>query len=113
MICSRFDYYSPYVLFLCALRLELCGCVCGPTLHFCHKPFFHHSPIFSVFICFLYAFARRSAAESDSSVSVYAFMQFWSDRRCSKEFFMSKMLARAFSGWFSSVRLRQGQVVEG
>lgn len=28
-------------------------------------------------------------------------------------FHVKKMLARAFSGWFSSVRLRQGQVVEG
>lgn len=117
MICSRlFAYfdYSPYIL-LYSLRLELCGCVCGPTFLFTFATnLFHHSPTFLLlYLLSFYDFSRRSAEDSDSSVFIYAFMQFWSDRRCSKEFFMSKILARAFSGGFRLFVLGRDRSSEG
>lgn len=78
------------------------------------QTFFHHSPTFFFFyLLSFYDFSRRSAEESDSSVFIYAFMQFWSDRRCSKEFFMSKISARAFSGGFRLFVLGRDRSSEG
>lgn len=52
MICSRFDYYSPYVLFYVLFYDWSCvGAFAGPTLHFRHKNLFFTT--LRLFICFL------------------------------------------------------------
>lgn len=110
MICSRFDYYSPYVLFLCALRLELCGCVCGPTLHFCHKPFSPLSDFLRSYLLSLCFRSKKCGRIRFKCVYLCFHAVLVGQKVQQGVFHVKKMLARAFSGWFSSVRLRQGQV---
>lgn len=113
MICSRFDYYSPY--FIIFFVLSTTGVVWvrrlrAPLFTFATKTFF--SPLSAFLFAFL-CFCSKKCGRIRFKCVYLCSHAVLVGQKVQQGVFHVKNVSQSFFGWFSSVRLRQGQVVEG